>query len=57
MKLKFDTDLQSVDLVLELKNLSKRFSGRRLFEHLDLKLYRGERVGIIGKTERENPPC
>ncbi|MCI7342829.1 MAG: ATP-binding cassette domain-containing protein [Fusobacterium necrophorum] len=50
MKLKFDTDLQSVDLVLELKNLSKRFSGRRLFEHLDLKLYRGERVGIIGKN-------
>ncbi|WP_337742733.1 ABC-F family ATP-binding cassette domain-containing protein [Fusobacterium gonidiaformans] len=50
MKLKFDTDLQSVDLVLELKKLCKSFSGKKLFENLDLKIYRGERVGIIGKN-------
>lgn len=50
MKLRFDTDLQSVDLVLKLENLSKSFDGKRLFEHLDLKVYRGDRVGIIGKN-------
>lgn len=50
MKLKFDTDLQSVDLVLELRKLCKSFSGKKLFENLDLKIYRGERVGIIGKN-------
>lgn len=50
MKLKFDTDLQSVDLVLQVEKLSKQFDGKRLFENLDLKIYRGERVGIIGKN-------
>lgn len=50
MKLKFDTDLQSVDLVLELKNLSKSYDGETIFKDINLKIYRGDRVGIIGKN-------
>lgn len=50
MKLKFDTDLQSVDLVLNIEKLSKKFNGKKLFANLDLKVYRGDRIGIIGKN-------
>lgn len=50
MKLKFDTNIQSVDLVLNIEKLSKRFDGEKLFENLDLKVYRGDRIGIIGKN-------
>lgn len=50
MKLRFNTDLQSVGLVLHLQKLSKIFEGKALFSNLDLKLYRGERVGVIGRN-------
>lgn len=50
IKLEFNIKAQSVDLVLDIKNLSKKFDNELLFENLDLKIYRGERVGIIGKN-------
>lgn len=50
IKLKFDIKAQSVDLVLDIKNLSKRFNDKKLFEAVNLKIYRGERIGLIGKN-------
>lgn len=32
MKLKFETDLTSVDLVLRIKDLSKSFDGQKYFQ-------------------------
>jgi ATP-binding cassette subfamily F protein uup len=34
--------------VIEAKNISKTYDGRTLFEGLDLKIARGDRIGIIG---------
>ena len=50
MKLKFETDTTSVDLVLRLKDLSKSFEGKEIFKNINLDIYRGDRVGIIGKN-------
>ena len=50
IKLEFDIKAQSVDLVLEIKNLSKTFENKLLFKDLNLKIYRGERIGLIGKN-------
>ncbi|PID67304.1 MAG: ABC transporter ATP-binding protein [Fusobacteriales bacterium] len=50
INLKFDIKNQSVDLVLDIKNLSKKFEDKILFENLNLKIYRGERIGLIGKN-------
>lgn len=50
IKLEFDIKSQSVDLVLDIKNLSKKFDNKSLFEAVTLKIYRGERIGLIGKN-------
>lgn len=50
IKLEFDIKTQSVDLVLDIKNLSKRFEDKNLFKDVNLKIYRGERIGLIGKN-------
>lgn len=50
MKLKFETDLTSVDLVLRIKELGKIFEGKEIFKNLELDIYRGDRIGIIGKN-------
>lgn len=50
MKLKFETDTPSVDLVLRLKDLRKSFDGHEIFKNINLDIYRGDRVGIIGKN-------
>lgn len=50
MKLKFETDTTSVDLVLRLKDLRKSFDGHEIFKNINLDIYRGDRVGIIGKN-------
>lgn len=50
MKLKFEIERPSVDRVLKVTNLSKSYDGKRIFQNLDLEIYRGERVGIIGKN-------
>ncbi|MDY4010806.1 MAG: ABC-F family ATP-binding cassette domain-containing protein [Fusobacterium gastrosuis] len=50
IKLEFDIKAQSVDLVLDIKNLSKRFEDKSLFKDVNLKIYRGERIGLIGKN-------
>ena len=50
MKLKFEIERPSVDRVLKIEKLSKSYDGKRLFKNLDLEIFRGERVGIIGKN-------
>ena len=50
MKLKFDIDRPSVDRVLKIQNLSKSYNGKKIFQNLNLEIFRGERVGIIGKN-------
>ena len=36
--------------ILDIKNLSKTFEDKLLFKDLNLKVYRGERIGLIGKN-------
>ncbi|MEG3014506.1 MAG: ABC-F family ATP-binding cassette domain-containing protein [Cetobacterium sp.] len=50
IKLKFETESVSVDKVLTLENLGMSFGEKQLFKNLNLTLYRGDRVGIIGKN-------
>ena len=50
MKLKFDIERPSVDRVLKIQNLSKFYDGKKIFQNLNLEIFRGERVGIIGKN-------
>ncbi|MGL4633675.1 MAG: ABC-F family ATP-binding cassette domain-containing protein, partial [Cetobacterium sp.] len=50
IKLKFETENVSVDKVLELKKLTMSYEDKQLFNNLDLTIYRGDRVGIIGKN-------
>ncbi|MDR1832010.1 MAG: ATP-binding cassette domain-containing protein [Fusobacteriaceae bacterium] len=50
LKLRFEIDRPSADLVLRIRNLSKSFDGKTLFQHINLDLWRGDRVGIIGKN-------
>lgn len=50
IKLKFEADTTSVDLVLRIKNLAKSFDGKEIFSNLNLDIYRGDRVGVIGKN-------
>ena len=50
MKLKFDIERPSVDRVLKIQNLSKSYDGKKIFQNLNLEIFRGERIGIIGKN-------
>lgn len=50
MKLKFEIERPSVDRVLKIEKLSKSYDGKKLFENLNLEIFRGERVGTIGKN-------
>ena len=50
IKLKFESKINSVDLVLNISNLTKKFKDKTLFENINMKIYRGDRIGIIGKN-------
>ena len=50
LKLKFEISRPSVDRVLKIENLSKSYDDKLLFKNLNLEIFRGERVGIIGKN-------
>lgn len=47
-KIRFEPQIKSGDDVLEVENLSKRFSQNPLFSDVDFKIFRGERVALIG---------
>lgn len=50
MKLKLEVKNISGDNVLELKNVSKTFNGKNILKDISFKVYRGDRIGIIGKN-------
>lgn len=50
MKLRFETGRESAEKVIEVKKLSKSFDGKSIINSADFTIYRGERVGIIGKN-------
>ena len=50
MKLKFNTDSATGDNVLKIRNIEKSFDGKKILNNISFDLFRGERVGIIGKN-------
>lgn len=50
MKLKFTTKRASTDRVLRVRNLEKTFEDKKLFSGLDLDIFKGDRIGLIGKN-------
>ena len=48
MGLKFQTSTRGGDRVFQLEQLSKGYKNRPLFDNLDLIIWRGDRLGIIG---------
>lgn len=50
MKLKFEISNPSADRVLSVKNISKSFEEKKVLNNISFDLYRGDKVGIIGKN-------
>lgn len=50
MKLKFEIKNTTSDSVLTLENVCKNFDSKTLLKDICLKVYKGERIGIIGKN-------
>lgn len=50
MKLKFDISSSSADRVLSVKNISKSFDGKKVLNNISFDMYKGDKVGIIGKN-------
>ena len=48
--IKFEPSIKSGRDVLEVKNISKSFPNKTLFENINFNIYRGERVGLIGSN-------
>lgn len=47
-KIKFEPKIESGNDVLEVDNLKKSFDSFSLFENISFRIYRGEKVGLIG---------
>ncbi len=50
MKLKFEILSATGDNVLKVKGIEKSYSGKKVLNNISFDLYKGERVGIIGKN-------
>jgi ATP-binding cassette subfamily F protein 3 len=50
MKLKFQVENVSTDRVIKIENLSKSFDGNEIFRDVNMEVYRGDRIGLIGKN-------
>ncbi len=50
MKLKFEVNRVSTDRVVKVENLSKSFDGVEIFRDVNLDVYRGDKIGIMGKN-------
>ena len=50
MKLKFEVTSATGDNVLKVKSVEKEFDGKKVLNNINFELFRGERVGIIGKN-------
>ncbi len=50
MKLKFEIDKVTTDRIVKVENLSKSFDGKEIFRDVNLDIYRGDKIGIMGKN-------
>jgi ATP-binding cassette subfamily F protein 3 len=50
MKLKFETARLSGERVLKIENLCKSYDGKLVLNNINMNIYRGDRIGIIGKN-------
>lgn len=50
MKLKFEIISATGDNVLKIKGIEKSYNGRKVLNNINFDLYKGDRVGIIGKN-------
>ncbi len=50
MKLKFESKRASTDRVLKIESLSKSFDEKKVINNVEMDIYRGDRIGIIGKN-------
>lgn len=50
MRLKFNIATASADRVLRIEKLSKSYEDLKLFSNLNLDIYKGDRIGVIGKN-------
>lgn len=50
MKLKFEVTSATGDNILKVKGIEKEFDGKKVLNNINFELFRGERVGIIGKN-------
>ncbi|MGL5051529.1 MAG: ABC-F family ATP-binding cassette domain-containing protein [Fusobacteriaceae bacterium] len=50
IRLKFRIHNSSADRVLRIENLSKSYEDLKLFSNLNLDVYKGDRIGVIGKN-------
>ena len=48
MKLKFEIDRVTTDKVVKITNLSKSFGKKEIFKNINLDIYRGDKIGIMG---------
>ncbi len=48
MKLKFEIDRVTTDKVVKIINLSKSFGEKEIFRNINLDIYRGDKIGIMG---------
>ncbi|MGB6129096.1 MAG: ABC-F family ATP-binding cassette domain-containing protein [Psychrilyobacter sp.] len=48
MKLKFEVERVSTDKVVKITNLSKAFGEKEIFRNVNLNIYRGDKIGIMG---------
>jgi len=50
IKLKFESNRLSVNNVAKIKDLSKVYDGKEIFKNLDMEIFRGDKIGLIGKN-------
>ncbi len=50
MKVKFESKRTSTDKVLKIKGLCKSFDNKQVLNNVDIDIYKGDRIGIIGKN-------
>lgn len=50
MRLKFEAGSATGDNVLKVRGIEKSFDGKKVLNNINFELFRGERVGIIGKN-------
>lgn len=50
IRLKFEVGSASADRVLRIENFSKSYDDLKLFSNLNLDIYKGDRIGVIGKN-------